>query len=281
MRAHFGGSSRESLKVSRSAIDAAVKGATPEAASTLCTELFFAAMILAGSIGLRRAITDPSRDNAAKATLVTEIFGKSVDAKALGILTTISSLRWSSSGDLVQVVEQLAIESEASAANMDNELDRVEDEFFATSQAISGSFDLRKALLVPDAADAADAKGALVQGLLGKTAATSTIKLVTHLVSNLRGRSIEAAFDDYLYALAARRNRVIAHVRVAAALSDAQRDRLVTVLTAQVGQPVRVNLEIDPTIVGGVSVMFGDEIVDGTISNRIADAGRALVGVHA
>lgn len=278
MRAHFGGSSRESLKVSRSAIDAAVKGATPEAASTLCTELFFAAMILAGSIGLRRAITDPSRDNAAKATLVTEIFGKSVDAKALGILTTISSLRWSSSGDLVQVVEQLAIESEASAANMGNELDRVEDEFFATSQAISGSFDLRKALLVPDAADA---KGALVQGLLGKTATTSTIKLVTHLVGNLRGRSIEAAFDDYLYALAARRNRVIAHVRVAAALSDAQRDRLVTVLTAQVGQPVRVNLEIDPTIVGGVSVMFGDEIVDGTISNRIADAGRALVGVHA
>lgn len=278
MRAHFGGSSRESLKVSRSAIDAAVKGATPEAASTLCTELFFAAMILAGSIGLRRAITDPSRDNAAKATLVTEIFGKTVDAKALGILTTISSLRWSSSGDLVQVIEQLAIEAEASAANMGNELDRVEDEFFATSQAISQSFDLRKALLVPDAGEA---KSALVQGLLGKTATTSTIKLVTHLVNNLRGRSIEAAFDDYLYALAARRNRVIAHVRVAAALSDAQRDRLVTVLTAQVGQPVRVNLEIDPTIVGGVSVMFGDEIVDGTISNRIADAGRALVGVHA
>ncbi|MFZ3022333.1 MAG: F0F1 ATP synthase subunit delta [Candidatus Nanopelagicaceae bacterium] len=278
MRAHFGGSSRESLKVSRSAIDAAVKGATPEAASTLCTELFFAAMILAGSIGLRRAITDPSRDNAAKATLVTEIFGKTVDAKTLGILTTISSLRWSSSGDLVQVIEQLAIEAEASAANMGNELDRVEDEFFTTSQAISQSFDLRKALLVPDAVDA---KGALIQGLLGKSATASTIKLVIHLVNNLRGRSIEAAFDDYLHALAARRNRVIAHVRVAAALSDAQRDRLVTVLTAQVGQPVRVNLEIDPTIVGGVSVMFGDEIVDGTISNRIAGAGRALVGAHA
>ena len=278
MRAHFGGSSRESLKVSRSAIDAAVKGATPEAASTLSTELFFAEMILAGSIGLRRAITDPSRDNAAKATLVAEIFGKSLGAKALGILTTISSLRWSSSGDLVQVIEQLAIEAEASAANMGNELDRVEDEFFATSQAISQSFDLRKALLVPDAVDA---KAALVQGLLGRTATASTIKLVTHLVNNLRGRSIEAAFDDYLYALAARRNRVIAHVRVAAALTDAQHDRLVTVLTAQVGQPVRVNLEIDPTIVGGVSVMFGDEIVDGTISNRIADAGRALVGVHA
>ena len=278
MRAHFGGSSRESLKASRSALDAAVKGSTPESASDLCTELFFSAHILAGSIGLRRAITDPSRDSAAKAVLITEIFGKSLDSKALGIITTISSLRWSSSGDLVQVVEQLAIEAEASAANMANELDRVEDEFFAISQAISSSFDLRKALI---ASDAVDAKSALILDLLGRTASASTIKLVTHLVNNLRGRSIEAAFEDYLYALAARRNRVIAHVRVATQLTATQHDRLVALLTAQVGQPVRVNLEIDPTIVGGVSVRFGDEIVDGTISNRLAGAGRAVVGVHA
>ncbi|MBI3429044.1 MAG: F0F1 ATP synthase subunit delta [Actinobacteria bacterium] len=278
MRAHFGGSSRESLKVSRSALDAAVHGATPELASHLCTELFFAAQILAGSVGLRRAITDPSRDSTAKASLVSEIFGKSLDAKALGILSTISSLRWSSSGDLVQVIEQLAIEAEASAANMADELDRVEDEFFATSQTISSSFELRKALI---ASDAVEAKSALILDLLGKSASASTVKLVTHLVNNLRGRSIEAAFEDYLFALAARRNRVIAHVRVATPLTDIQHDRLAALLTVQVGQPVRVNLEVDSTILGGVSVKFGDEIVDGTISNRLADAGRAIVGAHA
>ncbi len=263
--------------VSRSALDAAIKGATPEIASSLSSELFFAADVLAGSIGLRRAITDPARDSAAKATLMTEIFSKSLDSKALGILTMISPLRWSSSGDLVPVIEQLGIEAEASAANMENELDRVEDEFFTISQAITSSFDLRKALIV---SDAVEAKSALIRELLGQIASASTFKLVTHLVNNLRGRSIEAAFEDYLYALAARRNRVIALVQVAAPLTDKQHDRLVAVLTAQVGQPVRVNVEIDPTIVGGVSVKFGDEIVDGTISNRLAGAGRALVGAN-
>ena len=277
MRAHFGGSSRESLKVSRSALDAAIKGATPDMASRLSAELFFAAHVLAGSISLRRAITDPARDSAAKATLVTEIFKKSLDAKALGILTMISSLRWSSSGDLVPVIEQLSIEAQASAANIENELDRVEDEFFAIAQAITSSFDLRKALIV---SDAVEAKSALVRDLLGSSASASTVKLVTNLVNNLRGRSIESAFEDYIHALAARRNRVIALVRVATALTDKQHDRLVAVLTAQVGQPVRANVEIDPTIVGGVSVKFGDEIVDGTISNRLAGAGRAVVGAN-
>lgn len=275
MRAHFGGSSRESLKVSRAMLDAAVKGTTPEIASQLCTELFSCAEVLAGSIALRRAITDPSRDSASKVSLVTELFGKSLDTKALEIITNIASLRWSSSADLVPVIEQLAIEAQGSSANIAGELDRVEDEFFAVSQAISGSFELRKALTTPGAA-----KISLVVELLGKTHTESTVKLVSHLVNNLRGRSIEAAFEDYFFALAARRNRLIAHVQVAASLSDTQRERLATLLAAQVGQPVRVNVEIDPSVVGGVSVRFGDEIIDGTISSRLAGAGRALVGAQ-
>jgi F-type H+-transporting ATPase subunit delta len=98
------------------------------------------------------------------------------------------------------------------------------------------------------------------------------------LVTHLRGRSIEGAFHDYLFALAARRDRVIAHVRVATQISLAQRERLVAALTKQVGQPVRVNIEIDPSVIGGVSVKFADELVDGTMSRRIAGAGRILAG---
>lgn len=275
MRAHFGGSSRQSLQTARTALDTAVKGATFDAASALCSELFFASDVLAGNISLRRALTDPSRDASAKATLVKDLFGSTLGSSALAIVTSISSLRWSSSGDLVQVIDQLAIEAQASAANINNELDRVEDEFFATSRAIANSFDLRKALIT---AGAADAKSNLVADLLGKTSTQSTTKLVSYLVNNLRGRSIEAAFADYFYALAARRDRVIAHVRVAVALSPAQSERLIKELTKQVGQPVRINVEIDPSIIGGVSVKFADELVDGTVSHRLAGAGRALVG---
>ena len=125
------------------------------------------------------------------------------------------------------------------------------------------------------------AQTSLIDGLVGNNSSASTVKLVNHVVNNWRSRSIEAAFEDYQYALAARRNRLIAVVRTAAALTPAQYERLVGVLTQQLGQPVRVNVEVDPSVVGGLSVKFADELVDGTLVNRIASAGRALAGKSA
>ena len=273
MRAHFGGSSRKSLVASRVSLDAAVKGADANSASALSSELFFVADVLSSNIAVRRALTDPSRAGKAKAAFISDLLGKKIGALALGLVTELSSLRWSSAKDLVLVVEQLAIEAEASAANIAGELDRVEDEFFTAATAFAGSSELRKALL----SDATDAKATLVADIL-KGASGSTVKLVSQMVNAWRGRSIESAFADYQWALAARRNRVIALVRVAAPITQAQLERLTTSLTSKVGQPVRINIEIDPSVIGGVSVKFADEIVDGSVSNRLAGAARALVG---
>jgi F-type H+-transporting ATPase subunit delta len=273
MRAQLGGGSRQSLVVARTALDAAVKGVDASVASALSSELFFTADLLGSNISIRRALTDPSRDGAAKATLIKDLMGSKVGAPTLELLTELSSLRWSGAKDLVQVIEQLAIEAEASSANIAGELDRVENEMFVVSKTISTSSELRKAFK----SDAHDAKAQLAADLL-KNASASTVKLVSQMVNSWRGRSIESAFADYQWALAARRNRVIALVRIAAPLSQPQHDRLATALNQQVGQPVRMNIEIDPTVLGGVSVKFADEIVDGSVSNRLAGAARALAG---
>jgi len=273
MRAHFGGSSRKSLVASRALLDAAVKGADANSASAMSSELFFVAEVLSTNIAVRRALTDPSRNGAAKAAFISDLLGKKIGTLALGLVTELSNLRWSSAKDLVLVVEQLAIEAEASAANIAGELDRVEDELFTAATAYAGSSELRKALT----SDATNAKATLVADIL-KGASGSTVKLVSQMVNAWRGRSIESAFADYQWALAARRNRVIALVRVAAPLSQAQLDRLTTSLTSKVGQPVRINIEIDPSVLGGVSVKFADEMVDGSVSNRLAGAARALAG---
>ena len=278
MRIHLGGSSRQSLVAARTALDAAIKGASAASASELSSHLFFATEVFAGNTSLRRAITDPSRDKAAKAALVKDLFGESTGALAVSLMSDVSALRWSATKDVIHVIEQLAIEAEASAANIAGELDRVEDEFFETSRLVADNFELRKALV---SVGSTDAKAALIAEVLGKKASTSTVKLASALVSHLRGRSIEAAFADYLFGLANRRNRLIAVVRTASALTDAQASRLATVLEKKVGQPIRINVQIDPTILGGVSIKFADELVDGSVVNRLANAGRALVGKSA
>ena len=278
MRIHLGGSSRQSLVAARTALDAAVKGASAASASELSSHLFAVADLFADNTSLRHAITDPARDKAAKAVLVQELFAKSTGALAVSIISELAGLRWSATKDLVYATEQLAIEAEASAANINNELDRVEEELFETSRLVADTFDLRKALV---SAGSNEAKAALIAEVLGKSASKSTIKLASALVVSLRGRSIEAAFADYLFGLANRRNRLIAVVRTATALTEAQTKRLATVLEQKVGQPIRINVQIDPTILGGVSIKFADELVDGSVVNRLAKAGRALVGQSA
>ncbi len=275
MRIHLGGSSRQSLVAARAKLDAAVKGASAASASELSAHLFFAAEAFATNTSLRRAFTDSSRDGSAKAALVKDLFGSKISASASELLTAIADLRWSAAKDLVIVLEQLAIEAEATAANADGELDRLEAEFFAVSRVIADNFELRKALV---GNGSVEAKGALIADVLSKSASAFTVKLAVALVTSLRSRSIEAAFADYLFGLANRRNRLIAHVRVATEITDAQKTRLAAAIEKQVGQPITVNIQVDPSILGGVSVKFADELVDGSISNRLAGAGRALAG---
>lgn len=275
MRIHLGGSSRQSLVAARAKLDAALKVASSAAASELSSHLFFAAEVFASNTSLRRAFTDSSRDDSSKVALVKDVFGSKISSSASDLLAAVAGLRWSAAGDLVIVIEQLAIEAEASAANVDGALDRLEAEFFQVSRVIADNFELRKALV---GNGSVDAKRVLIADVLSKSASASTVKLAVALVTSLRGRSIEAAFADYLFGLANRRNRLIALVRVATEITDAQKTRLAAAIEKQVGQPISVNIQVDSSILGGVSVKFADELVDGSISNRLAGAGRALAG---
>jgi F-type H+-transporting ATPase subunit delta len=61
------------------------------------------------------------------------------------------------------------------------------------------------------------------------------------------------------------------------ALSDSQKSALIAALTKQMGRQVQVNIEIDPKVLGGISIKYADDVIDGTISNRLAEASRSLV----
>jgi F-type H+-transporting ATPase subunit delta len=49
-------------------------------------------------------------------------------------------------------------------------------------------------------------------------------------------------------------------------------------LTKIYGRELRLNLEIDPSIIGGLRVQVGDDVIDGSISSRINDLRLQLAG---
>ena len=272
--AALGGASRQSLAAARSALDGVLKTSSAADASALANDLFAVVAALDSSTPLRRAITDGSRDAASKSKLASDLFGKSISASALSLVSNLAALRWSSPSNLGDVLEQLAVEAEASAANSANELDRLEEEIFAFSRIVVSDGDLRQAL--NSAKYSSEGKRVLVAKLLGGKISASTTRVVGHLVSGLRGRNIESTIAFYSAAIAARRERSIAHVRSAVELTDAQKEKLTKTLSEKLGQPVRLNVEIDRTVLGGISIRFADELIDATIVSRLADAGRAL-----
>ena len=272
--AALGGASRQSLIAARKSLDESLKGLSAADASTLSADLFAVVATLDSSTPLRRALTDNSRDANSKAELAKELFGKSRSNLTIKLLTSLTALRWSSPSNLGDVIEQLAVETEASVANQNNELDRLEEEIFQFSRIVASDLELRQ--ILNSSKYSAEGKRVLVAKLLASKVSPSTSRLLAALVSGMRGRSIEKTIAFYASATAARKMRVIAHVKSAVELSQAQRDKLASSLSGKIGQPVRLNVELDPRVLGGLSIRFADELIDATIVNRLADAGRAL-----
>ncbi len=272
----LGGSSRQSLAKLRGTLDETLKGLSAADSTAISKDLFTALIALDSSIGLRRALTDPSRDGASKAELISDLFAKSLHAKAISLLGAAVALRWSTPTQLADALEQLAVEAEASAANIGDELERVQSEVFTFSRLLVENPELRQALNTP--ADSEEHKQSLLTAIFGAKVSPSTLRLIEQAVRGLRGRNIERTINAYSHAVTARRDRVNAHVRSCVALTDAQQKSLIAALTKQIGQPVRLNVEIDPSILGGISIRFADEVIDGTIINRLAEAREVIAG---
>ena len=272
--AALGGASRQALIAARKLLDELLKGLSAADASALSAQLFAVVTTLDSSTPLRRALTDNSRDANSKAELAKELFAKSTSDLTIKLLISLTALRWSSPSNLGDVIEQLAVEAEASVANQNNELDRLEEEIFHFSRIVASELELRQILNSPKYSS--EGKRVLVAKLLASKLSPSTSRLLASLVSGMRGRSIEKTIAFYASATAARKMRVIAHVKSAVELSQAQKDKLASSLSGKIGQPVRLNVELDPKVLGGLSIRFADELIDATIVNRLADAGRAL-----
>ena len=271
----LGGSSRQSLALLRVDLDEKLKNLTSADCATLSNELFHIWSSLDSSIGLRRALTDPARDATSKSELIANLFGKVLSAKTLEIFSKAVSLRWSNPAQLADAIEQIAVEAEAAVANVDDKLDLVLSEIFNFSKIILENPELRLALI--NRADSVERKQELLKSIFGQKFTSSSQRLLSKSVEGRGNRGIEKSISAYSNALTARRNRLNAHIKSSIALSDGQAKKLADSLTKKIGQPVHLNIEIDPNVLGGISIRFGDEVIDGTISNRLAEASRALV----
>lgn len=272
MAAGFRGGSADAVAALTEGLQSAVSGSA-ETAAAAGADLFSVATTLRSEGALRRFLTDASVPAEAKTGLVGEVFGQRVQGAALGLLTDAVARRWTSTRDLADALEHLSVVAAVLSASGD--AGRLADELFSFGEIVKGTPELRDALSDP-ARDAA-AKAGLVHGLLDGRALPATVALVIRALSGSY-RTLAVALAAYQKIASEVHGENVATVRVARELSDAERGRLADALARQYGRPVHLNLLVDPSVLGGIRVEIGDDVIDGTVSSRLDEARRRIAG---
>ena len=243
-------------------------------ATRLADELFAVVGLLDAEHGLRRALSDPGKPAAEKGAVVSALLHGKVTQRAEGLVAAAAEAHWAATGDLADAIEQLAIEAMVLAAEADDGLDDLEDGLFRFGRVVASYPDLRAALADPSLPERG--KRELLRTLLNGKVTQVALGLIEQMVAHPRGRSLAVALDMCADIAARRRQQLIAVVRTAVELSVTRRRRLAQALADAYGHDVHLDVVIDPSVVGGISVQIGDELIDGTAVSRLAAVRRKL-----
>jgi len=252
----MGSATRVAIAASKSALASVGKAdlATGE-------QLLSAGRVIGDSSQLLAALSDSSAEAANKISIIEAVFS-SLTPGARSLLGTVVSSRWSNDQDLLAGIEELGFRvlAQSTTTNIDEEL-------FEFGAIVGTDPDLE--LAVSSKLGSAADKSALVQKLLAKKASAQTVAIVDHLVQQPRGRRIAALLRQAAGIVADEAGLAVATVTSASALDAKQLGRIAASLAKANGRELRINHVIDPSIVGGIRVQIGDDVIDGSVATKL------------
>lgn len=253
----------------------------PSASLSLADELFGILRVLDASAGLRRALTDPSREGAEKSALVQRLLAGKASTGTVEIVSSLASLRWAGSRDISDALETLAAtvaiavaEKRGGASGLSG-LERLENDLFSFVRTVADNHDLQAALSEPQASS--EAKRALALRLV-PAASDEARLLIGQAAADPRGLKPTELVKRFAALAAKRQERWIAEVVSARPLSNDQAERLQTGLNRLYGRELKITTTVDPQLLGGLRVTVGDEVLDASTLARLTELRRQLAG---
>jgi F-type H+-transporting ATPase subunit delta len=265
---------REAYTAAAEKLTADTQTATAAQLATAADEILSVARLLRGEPRLRRALTDPSRGGDDRSELFRSLVAGKLGTTTVDALATLVAGRFSRPSELLDATERLGVDTVLASAAKADKLAEVEDELFRFGQVVSGNPQLAVTLSDPSAA--VDRRVKLVQDLLKGKSEAATAQLIAVALEGFGGRSFETSLSRLVELTAAKRDREVAYVTVAKLLDDAEEQRLAAKLSDIYGRQVSLKVDVDPSIIGGLSVRVGSDLYDGTILRRLNQARQAF-----
>lgn len=114
-------------------------------------------------------------------------------------------------------------------------------------------------------------KDNIVRVLLEDRIGDLTLRFVRLLIHKDREALTKAILDQYQSLRDEQQGIVDARVRVARPLADEDRERLVEALETKTGMSIRLHVEEDPELIGGLVIRIGDRVFDGSVRNQLTN----------
>ncbi|MDR3106705.1 MAG: F0F1 ATP synthase subunit delta [Bifidobacteriaceae bacterium] len=228
-------------------------------------ELFALTDALDADPALARALTNPNRPAAAKERLIRQAMSGHF-APAVELAAKVTALRWSKDRDLADALELLAFGANLAAAQAKKILAKVEEELFEVDTVLRNNRDLRTAL--GDRVASPTARVRLTNAVFAQAVSPETLYLLERLVRHPRGRGIRYALKYVGDLVADLRQRLVVVATSSAPLSQTQASSLTKLLAAEYGRDIQLNVSIDQSVIGGLRLRVGDDVVDGSLLTR-------------
>ncbi|MFP7365644.1 F0F1 ATP synthase subunit delta [Corynebacterium callunae] len=259
--------SREALAKVSSDLDTALAADnTVAVAAQAGNELFDVVEILDGDRALRVAVADSSKDVQSRVGLIEAVFGGKVSPSVLEVLKDAAEQTWSTPREFRAGLVRLGRRALLRSAEQQGLLGQVEDELFRLSRILDREGKLTQ-LLSDRTQEAATRRELLAKVLYGKvTAVTEALAL------QVIGRPEHNPIDD-IAALAANvaelQGRSVAYVVSAVELHEGQQQALAEKLGRIYGRAMSIHSEVDTSLLGGMIIRVGDEVIDGSTSGKL------------
>ncbi|GAA4907390.1 ATP synthase F1 subcomplex delta subunit [Stackebrandtia albiflava] len=267
---------QESLQAGQDALAAYAKRVKTDTLLKVAGEILSVRDVFASEPRLRRALTDPGREGADRASLAEQVLTGKVTPGTLKIVLALVKGRWGTPGELLDGLETVGVDAMLTAGSADDVLSDVEDELFRFRRLVDGDFELAGVIGNTSADPAGRAE--LVNSLLSGRANPITVRLAELAVRGYGGRGFDAGLAALIDRTAAKRDLQVAYITVAAPLPQDQENQLVERLSRIQGRRLSAKVTVDPEIVGGIRVQIGHDLYDGTVARRLTEARKALAG---
>lgn len=222
---------------------------------------------------LLRIFADSAVEPQARARLANELYSGKLSAPALELLEHAVSQRWIEVADLPDAIEALGVDSILGQAQLHGQLSLIEEELYRTVRLLAHERELRVTL--SDSYRSVDSRIELARKVFAPYL-PAVVDLIERAMTRSEKVTLVATLNTYIQRAADRAQHLLASVTVAQPLKEAHLQRLQAILTQRYGREVSVHVVVNPKVIGGMRIHVGEDVIDGTLENRVQAVREAL-----